>query len=384
MIDRDHRILRHATSSSSSSWWLRPWSPGIWSMRNMPLDAIPDLSDTQVIVYSRWDRSPDIMEDQVTYPIVTAMLGAPKVKDVRGFSDFGYSYVYIIFDEGTDIYWARSRTLEYLSSVLPRLPQGVKTELGPGRHRRRLGVSVRAGRYHRQAQPGRTAQLSGLVPALSPASRSRRGRGGAAGRIRAAVPGERRSATSCRRTTFRSCKVVEAVRSGNNDVGGRLVEFSGAEYMVRGRGYAKSTDDIGKIVLANSAERRADPRRATWATWRSAPISAAASRTGTATGDTVAGIVVMRQGENALEVIERVKAEAEGDRAGPAAGREDRHRLRPLRPDPALHRKPEAHADRRDRSSCRIVILIFLWHIPSAIIPDRHHSRSPSSSPSSP
>src|ERR1041385_6539192 len=104
---------------------------GWYSMQNTPLDAIPDLSDTQVIVYSRWDRSPDIMEDQVTYPIVSAMLGAPKVKDVRGFSDFGYSYVYIIFDEGTDIYWARSRTLEYLSKILPRLPQGVNTELGP-------------------------------------------------------------------------------------------------------------------------------------------------------------------------------------------------------------------------------------------------------------
>ena len=104
---------------------------GVWSMRTVPLDAIPDLSDTQVIVYSRWDRSPDIIEDQVTYPLVSAMLGAPKVKAVRGFSDFGYSYVYIVFDEGTDIYWARSRTLEYLSSVLPRLPQGVRTELGP-------------------------------------------------------------------------------------------------------------------------------------------------------------------------------------------------------------------------------------------------------------
>jgi len=104
---------------------------GVWSMLNMPLDAIPDLSDTQVIVYSRWDRSPDIMEDQVTYPIVTSMLGAPKVKAVRGFSDFGYSFVYIIFEEGTDIYWARSRTLEYLSAVLPRLPQGVKAEIGP-------------------------------------------------------------------------------------------------------------------------------------------------------------------------------------------------------------------------------------------------------------
>src|SRR5215475_2033139 len=104
---------------------------GVWSMRTTPLDAIPDLSDTQVIVYSRWDRSPDIMEDQVTYPIVSAMLAAPGVRTVRGFSDFGYSYVYIIFDEGTDIYWARSRTLEYLSGGLPRLPQGVRTELGP-------------------------------------------------------------------------------------------------------------------------------------------------------------------------------------------------------------------------------------------------------------
>ena len=99
------------------------------AMANIKLDAIPDLSDTQVIIYSRWDRSPDIMEDQVTYPIVSALLGAPKVKDIRGFSDFGYSYVYVIFEDGTDIYWARSRTLEYLSGILPRLPEGVKVEL---------------------------------------------------------------------------------------------------------------------------------------------------------------------------------------------------------------------------------------------------------------
>jgi Cu(I)/Ag(I) efflux system membrane protein CusA/SilA len=104
---------------------------GWWSMQRMPLDAIPDLSDTQVIIYSRWDRSPDIIEDQVTYPIVTAMLGAPRVKTVRGFTDFGYSFVYVIFEEGTDIYWARSRTQEYLSGVLQNLPQGVRTELGP-------------------------------------------------------------------------------------------------------------------------------------------------------------------------------------------------------------------------------------------------------------
>src|SRR5512140_1545970 len=104
---------------------------GWWSMNHVALDAIPDLSDTQVIVYSRWDQSPDVVENQVTYPIVSAMLGAPKVKAVRGFSDFGYSYVYVVFEDGTDLYWARSRTLEYLSGVLPTLPQGVKTQLGP-------------------------------------------------------------------------------------------------------------------------------------------------------------------------------------------------------------------------------------------------------------
>jgi Cu(I)/Ag(I) efflux system membrane protein CusA/SilA len=102
-----------------------------FAMRNIPLDALPDLSDTQVIVYSRWDRSPDIIEDQVSYPIITALLGAPKVKAIRGYSDFGFSYVYVIFEDGTDIYWARTRVLEYLSKILPQLPTGVKTELGP-------------------------------------------------------------------------------------------------------------------------------------------------------------------------------------------------------------------------------------------------------------
>ena len=102
-----------------------------YCVKNISLDAIPDLSDTQVIVYSRWDRSPDIMEDQVTYPIITSLLGVAKVKTIRGFSDFGFSYVYIIFQDGTDIYWARARVLEYLNKIQGRLPEGVKTEIGP-------------------------------------------------------------------------------------------------------------------------------------------------------------------------------------------------------------------------------------------------------------
>src|SRR5579864_3158546 len=223
-----------------------------YCMHNIPLDAIPDLSDTQVIVYSRWDRSPDIMEDQVTYPIVSAMLGAPKVKDIRGFSDFGYSYVYIIFQEGTDIYWARSRTLEYLSAVLPRLPQGVNTELGPdatgigwvfqyalvdqsGTHSLAELRSLQDWflRYQLRAVPG-VAEVAPL--------------GGFVRQYQVNVDPNRLQAYN-----IPIMKVVEAVRGGNNDVGGRLVEFSGAEYMVRGRGYARSTEDIVKIVLAKSA-----------------------------------------------------------------------------------------------------------------------------------
>ena len=164
---------------------------GWWSMKHMTLDAIPDLSDTQVIIFSRWDRSPDIVEDQVTYPIVSAMVGAPKVKAVRGFSDFGYSYVYVIFEDGTDIYWARSRTQEYLSAVLPRLPEGARTEIGPDATPLGLDLPVRPGGRVREAQPGGSALLPGLLPEVLPEGRARRGRGGARGRVRPAVPGER-------------------------------------------------------------------------------------------------------------------------------------------------------------------------------------------------
>src|SRR5512141_1344361 len=278
---------------------------GWWSIRHMPVDAIPDLSDTQVIVYSRWDRSPDILEDQVTYPIVTAMLGAPRVKDVRGFSDFGYSYVYVVFEEGTDIYWARSRTMEYLSGVLPRLPQGVKTELGPdatgvgwvfqyalvdetGTHSLAELRSYQDWylRYYLKAVPG--------VAEVAPI-------GGFVRQYQVQVDPNR-----LRAFNIPIAKVVEAVRSGNNDVGGRLLELAGAEYMVRGRGYAKSSDDIGNIVLARNTSGAAVRVRDIGDVTLGPDI-----RRGVAdldgTGDVVSGIVVMRQGENALNVIGRVK-----------------------------------------------------------------------------
>ncbi|MCL5744246.1 MAG: CusA/CzcA family heavy metal efflux RND transporter [Acidobacteria bacterium] len=339
---------------------------GLWSMKNVPLDALPDLSDTQVIVYSRWDRSPDIVEDQVTYPIVTAMLGAPKVKAVRGLSDFGYSYVYIIFDEGTDLYWARSRTLEYLSGVLPRLPQGVKTELGPdatgvgwifqyalvdtsGKHSLADLRSYQDWylQYYLKSVPG-VAEVAPL--------------GGFVRQYQVKVDPDRLQAYH-----IPIGKVVEAVRSGNNDVGGRLVEFGGAEYMVRGRGYAKSTADIGKIVLARN-ESGVPVRVQDVGSVTLGPDIRRGVADLNGEGDTVSGIVVMRQGENALDVIRRVKEKLKEIEPGLPPGVKivtayDRSELILRSIDNLTHTLGE------ELAIVAVVILIFLWHIPSAIIP---------------
>jgi len=189
---------------------------GWWSMRHMPLDAIPDLSDTQVIVYSRWDRSPDIVEDQVTYPIVSALLGARASRPCGGYSDFGYSYVYVILRRGDRHLLGALATLEYLSGVLARLPQGVSTELGPDATGVGWVFSVRAGRHHGAARPGGPARASGLVPALSPEIGARRGEvaplGGFVRQYQVNVDPNRLQAYN-----VPISKVVEAVRSGNGE-----------------------------------------------------------------------------------------------------------------------------------------------------------------------
>src|SRR5581483_7018862 len=216
---------------------------GVWSIQHIAVDALPDLSDTQVIVFSKWDRSPDIVEDQVTYPITTALLGAPHVKAIRGFSDFGYSYVYVIFDEGTDIYWARSRVLEYLSKVQSQLPQGVETSLGPdatgvgwvfqyalvdrsGKHSLADLRSLQDWtiRYQLQSVPG-VAEVASL--------------GGFVRQYQITVDPNKLAAYR-----IPIMEVMEAVRGSNNEVGARLVEWSGAEYMVRARGYVKNIADL--------------------------------------------------------------------------------------------------------------------------------------------
>ena len=339
---------------------------GWWAMNHVALDAIPDLSDTQVIVYSRWDRSPDIVEDQVTYPIVTAMLGAPKVKAVRGFSDFGYSFVYVIFEDGTDIYWARTRTLEYLSSVLQSLPQGAKTELGPdatglgwvyqyvledtsGRHSLADLRSLQDWylRYHLKAVPG--------VAEVAPI-------GGFGKQYQVNVDPNRLQAYA-----IPINKVVEAIRGSNNETGGRMIELGGAEYMVRGRGYARSVADIENVVVSASVNGTPIRVRDIGQVALGPDLRRGVSDLDGA-GEAVSGIIVMRQGENALEVIGRVKEKIRQIEPGLPEGVRivavyDRSQL--IRNSIATLKSTVIEV----MVTVSLIVLLFLWHIPSALIP---------------
>ncbi|HLG18838.1 MAG TPA: CusA/CzcA family heavy metal efflux RND transporter [Bdellovibrionota bacterium] len=339
----------------------------LWCVKNIPLDAIPDLSDTQVIVYSRWDRSPDILEDQVTYPIVAALLGAPKIKAIRGFSDFGYSYVYVIFQDGTDIYWARSRVVEYLSKILPTLPEGVKTEIGPDATSvgwvYQYALVDRSGknnlaqlrtlqdwylRYHLQAVPGvsEVAAIGGFVK-----------------QYQVNVDPNLLLAYNIPLT-----QVIDSVRKGNQEVGGRLLEFAGTEYMVRGRGYAKSVEDIDKIVVAVDHASGTPILLKHVANVALGPDIRRGVADLDGIGDTVGGVIVMRHGENALTIINRVKAKLEELKPTLPEGVEivttyDRSELIRHSIETLIHSLKE------EMIIVSLVILLFLWHVPSAIIP---------------
>jgi Cu(I)/Ag(I) efflux system membrane protein CusA/SilA len=339
---------------------------GGWSMRQIPLDALPDLSDTQVILYSRWDRSPDLIEDQVTYPIVTAMLGAPKVKAVRGVSDFGYSFVYVIFEDGTDLYWARSRTQEYLAGVLSALPAGVRTELGPDATG--LGwvfqyaltddsgklspAQLRSTqdfflRYHLRSVPGvaEVASVGGFVP-----------------QYQVTVDAARLRAMGIPFAT-----VVEAVRRSNVETGGRLMEFGGSEYMIRGRGYLGDPRDLEEAVVSGGGSsqivRVKDVGKVTLGPEMRRGVADLDGR-----GETVSGIVVMRQGANVVDVIDGVKRKLKQIAPGLPPG---------VRVDPVYDRSELVHRVIDNLRSTLLeiiltvvlVILLFLWHPPSAVIP---------------
>jgi Cu(I)/Ag(I) efflux system membrane protein CusA/SilA len=339
---------------------------GLWSLLESPLDAIPDVGDTQVVVSSRWDRSPDVIEDQVTYPLVSSLLGAPKVKSVRGYSDFGYSWVYVIFEEGTDMYWARSRTLEYLSSVLPSLPEGVKTELGPDATGLgwvfQYALVSSAGQQNlaelRSCQDFylryRLKAVQGVADVAS--------LGGFDRQYQVNVDPNRLQ-------TYRLpiSRVVEAVRAGNNDTSGGLLELGGREYMIRGHGYLHSVKDVENIVIA--ADENGTPVRVRdvgQVALGPSPRRGVSDLDGQ--GEVVSGIVIMRKGENALEVIDRVKAKLKEIEPGLPMG---------VKIVPVYDRSELIYRsiDNVKRTlievliTVSLIVLLFLWHLPSAAIP---------------
>jgi len=342
---------------------------GAWyAARTIGIDALPDLSDKQVVVYSRFERSPDIVENQVTYPIVRQLLGMPKVKTIRAVSDYGYSFVYIIFHDNVDLYWARSRVSEAMGRISTTLPQGVRTELGPdatglgwvyqyalvtdGAKNTINNEKLRALqdftlKYHLLSVPG-VAEVASV--------------GGYQKQYQVIIDPARLQIAGITLAT-----VIDKLRTSNLDAGGRLIELSGTEYMVRSRGLLKNRADLEALALGS--DERGNP----------IPLTAVASvaEAGDAKrgvtdldgrGDAVGGIVVMRHGENANDVIARVKEKLDSLKDTLPAGvaitpTYDRSEL--------IHHSISTLKEKliEEIIIVALVILLFLWHFPSAIVP---------------
>jgi copper/silver efflux system protein len=339
---------------------------GIWSMGNLPLDALPDISDVQVIIHTRWPgEPPDLIEDQVTYPIVTTLLAAPRVKEVRAQTMFGDSYVFVVFQDGTDLYWARSRVLEYMQEIEGELPAGVHPVLGPDAtgagwvyeyvlvdHTHRYSLADLRTlqdwyvRYWLETVPG-VAEVATI--------------GGFVRQYQVNLDPNKLLAYNIPLST-----VISRVRESTNEVGGRLLEFGGAEYMVRGLGYFKSLDDLRNIPVGThdgtpvlvsdlgTASFGPDIRRGV-ADWNGE-------------GETVGGIVVMRFGQNALSVINGIKAKIKAVKSSLPPGVEivsayDRSDL--------IHKSINTlERDLLEEAIIvSLVIIIFLFHFRSALIP---------------
>ncbi|MEC4672580.1 MAG: efflux RND transporter permease subunit, partial [Nitrospirota bacterium] len=340
---------------------------GIWVIARTPVDALPDLSDVQVIVFTEWPgRSPDLIEDQITYPIVTSMLGGPRVKTVRGQSFLGLSFVYIVFQDGTDMYWARSRVVEYMQGVVDKLPKGVSPTLGPdatgvgwvfqyvlvddqGTHSLADLRSFQDWnlRYWLQSVPGvaEVASIGGFVKQyqvqVDPVKLQGYGIG--------------------------LSQVIRAVRRSNNEVGGRVIEASEREYMVRGRGYIHSLDDIRSIPLATNQHGTPitiqDVAKVTIGPDMRRGIAELDGK-----GEAVGGIIVMRYGENALQVIDGVKKKLEeikpsipeGIRIVPVYDRSD-----------LILRAIDTLKDKLLEITVvvSLVCMVFLFHLRSALVP---------------
>jgi len=340
---------------------------GVWSLVTSPLDAIPDLSDVQVIVFTDWPgRSPDLVEDQITYPIISSMIAAPHVKYVRGESMFGYSFVNVVFQDGTDLYWARSRVLEYMQGISAKLPEGVSPRLGPDA----TGVGwvfeyalVDHSGTHTLADL-RSFQdwylrywLSSVEGVAEVASV-----GGFVKQYQVEI-----NPATLLAYQLPLHQVTDAIRKSNSEVGGRLVEFNGTEYMVNGRGYVRSIEDIEKIAVGTNSQGTPILVRDIGRVHLGPDIRRGLVELD-GQGETVGGVVVMRHGQNALRVIEGVKAKLQEVQKSLPPGVEvvatyDRSTL--------INRAIETLTDTiwQQLLIVSLVILIFLWHIPSALIP---------------
>ncbi|MFN2633467.1 MAG: efflux RND transporter permease subunit, partial [Thermoanaerobaculia bacterium] len=283
------------------------FAAGLWALRRTPLDALPDLSDVQVIVYTNWGgQSPNLIEDQVTYPIVSALISAPRVKTVRGYSFFGYSYVYVIFEDRTNLYWARSRVLEYLNGLKGQLPPEVNPNLGPDATGVGWGFEYvlvdRSGRHSladlRTFQDWDLSYWLRAVPGVAEISSV----GGFQKQYQIEVD-------PARLASYRIGlqDVLTAVQESNGDVGGRVVEWSGREYMVRGRGYLQNLDDLRRISIRSKVSTGTPVYLSDVASVHFGPEMRRGVIDWNGEGEAVGGVVIVRSGENVLTVVEAVK-----------------------------------------------------------------------------
>ena len=337
---------------------------GIYSLKNIPIDAIPDLSDVQVIIFTEYPgQAPQVVEDQVTYPLTTQMLAVPGAKVVRGYSFFGYSFVYIIFEDGTDIYWARSRVLEYLNYVSGRLPQGVTPTLGPDA----TGVGW-VYEYALVSQKHNLQELRAIqdwflryeltsVDGVAEVASL----GGYVKQYQVAVDPNRLIAYNI------SLPMIEmAIKNSNLDVGGGAIEMAETEFVVRSRGYIQSVEDLQQVVVGTN-QRGTPVLLRDIADVRLGPEMRRGVAELNGEGETVGGIIVMRYGENALKTIDNVKAKLEELKAGLPEGVE----IVPVYDRSGLILRATSNLQEKlleESIVVALVIILFLFHLPSAAV----------------
>jgi Cu(I)/Ag(I) efflux system membrane protein CusA/SilA len=336
---------------------------GVVAVKKMPLDAIPDLSDVQVIIYTEYSgQAPQVVEDQVTYPLTTAMLSVPKSKVVRGFSFFGASFVYVIFEDGTDIYWARSRVLEYLNFASSRLPQGVRPALGPD--------ATGVGWVYQYAVLGAQRTLAELRTIQDWYLRYQITKahgvaevasiGGFVKQYQVVVDPRKLQAYG-----IPLARVSQVIRDSNRDVGGRVIEMSEIEYMVRGKGYLRGIDDLEMLVM--KSENGVPVLLRDIARVELGPDERRGLTELNGEGEVVSGIAIARYGENALEVIQNIKEKIDEIKSGLPSGVE----IRTVYDRSDLIKRAIDNLNRtllEEAVIVALVCMVFLLHVRSALV----------------